>query len=169
MSFVPTHLLVAMSDLFCASDWISCGLLFSQWSTTQAVKDEMKRLLAVPRTHSLSSVSSNFTVGQLLDETLPPVDPALNILFSKQLPVAELPGHFSYWTVPTSCNARCLLDQFGQAWFDGSASVIHTSHPHVALPLWVLSHWNSVSAVIEGQQGARHQWHAFNVHPCRVI
>jgi hypothetical protein len=67
-------------------------------------------------------------VGQLLDETLPPVDPALNILFSKQLPVSELPGYFSYWTVPTSCNARGLLDQFGQAWFDGSVSVMHTSH-----------------------------------------
>jgi hypothetical protein len=109
-----------MSDLFCASDWISCGRLFPQWSTTQAVKDEMKRLLAVPWTHSLSS---NFTVGQLLDETLPPVDPALNISFSKQLPVSELPAHFSYWTVPISRNARCLLDQLGQAWFDGSVSV----------------------------------------------
>jgi hypothetical protein len=91
----------------------------------------------------------------LLDETLPPVDPALNILFSKQLPMSELPGYFSYWTVSTLRNARCLLDQFGQAWFDGGVSVIHTSHPRVALPLWVLSH-NSVSAVIEGQQ----DWYA---------
>lgn len=146
-----------MSDIFCASDWISCGRIFSDLSITPAVEDEMKCLLAVPPSQLFhASVPYKLTVKQLLDKDLPPLDTCLQTSFSLQPPASKLPDNFSNWTIPTSHNVHRLLDQFGQAWFDGHLSIIHPSFPCVALPVWVLSYWSIMSALIEGQQ----DWHA---------
>jgi hypothetical protein len=53
------------------------------------------------------------------------------------------------WTVPPLHIVTELLDQFGQAWFDGQSSVIHPSAPSTHLPFWILSYWKEVSHALE--------------------
>ncbi|KAG2359743.1 hypothetical protein BDR07DRAFT_1487909 [Suillus spraguei] len=145
------------TDLFIASEWLLCGHVFERTTLLPSVHREIKHLLAIPASIQSTIPSQMLPVTQLLDINLPAsLDCKLDlntITFSTCLVLARVPNldDVLSWTVPPLHFITQLLDQFGQAWFDGQSSVIHPSAPSTHLPFWILPYWREVSHVLEAR------------------
>ncbi|KAG2364285.1 hypothetical protein BDR07DRAFT_1482710 [Suillus spraguei] len=141
------------TDAFVASDWLECGRIFEQNHLPSSVRCEIKQLLTVPASIRSTIPLQTLSVMQLLDTNfVAALDHNLNsksITLATCIPHTHIPNNFLMWTVPPLHLATQLLDQFGQAWFDSRASVVHPYSPTVHLPFWVLSYWRDDSHVLE--------------------
>ncbi|KAG2157715.1 uncharacterized protein EDB93DRAFT_1078296 [Suillus bovinus] len=154
------------TNVFIASEWLSCGRVFERMTLPPSVKHEIKHLLAIPAPIQSTIPSQTLSITQLLDINLPAsLDCKLDsntITFSSCLVLACVPDldDILSWTVPPLHIVTKLLDQFGQAWFDGQSSVIHPSAPSTHLPFWILSYWKEVSHALEARLASlsTHDW-----------
>ncbi|KAG1739662.1 hypothetical protein EDB19DRAFT_1978044 [Suillus lakei] len=154
------------TDVFITSEWLSCGHVFEWMTLPPSVKCKIKCLLAIPAPIQSTIPSQTLSITQLLDINLPAsLDCKLDsntITFSSCLILACVPDldDVLSWTVPPLHIVTKLLDQFGQAWFDGQSSVIHPSAPSTHLPFWTLSYWKEVSHALKAHIAwlSTHDW-----------
>ncbi|KAG1845940.1 tRNA synthetases class I-domain-containing protein [Suillus tomentosus] len=127
----------------------------------KVIQNEIKRLQSMPPWIRISIPSRALSVDALLNLpisfTLNDIDKGLApTFFSKEhaLPDSEPPKDFLPRPIPSLALLSELQQLFGQAWFDGCRSIIHTAFPTTPLPFWVLPYWYSMVQVMN----ARSTW-----------
>jgi hypothetical protein len=154
----------SQTDMFVASEWLSCGRVFDQSKLPPSVQHEITRLLRIPTPMQPTIPSRTLPVAQLLDISLcASLDCDLSpdtIIFSTNPPLLSLPNDFTTWSIPPLHCVTQLLDQFSQAWFNGHTSIIHPLSPTFHLPFWVLSYWRDMSCALEARLAwiSAHDW-----------
>ncbi|KAG1802556.1 uncharacterized protein BJ212DRAFT_1487297 [Suillus subaureus] len=154
----------SQTDMFVASEWLSCGHVFDQSKLPPSVQCEITQLLRIPTSMQPTIPSQTLPVAQLLDINLcTSLDCDLSpdtIIFSTNPPLLSFPNDFTAWSIPPLHCITQLLDQFSQAWFNGHTSVIHPLSPMFHLPFWVLSYWRDISCALEAHLTwiSAHDW-----------
>ncbi|KAG0694983.1 hypothetical protein DFH29DRAFT_1005851 [Suillus ampliporus] len=120
---------------FDPSEWISCSHSFPQTGPPKFIQNEIKHLQSMPSWIHVSIPSRDLSVDTLLN--LP-----INLAFDDD---------FLSCPIPSLTLSSELQQLFGQAWFNGCHSIIHTVFPTTPLPFWVLPFWYSMAQVMNAQ------------------
>ncbi|KAJ7754214.1 hypothetical protein DFH07DRAFT_959911 [Mycena maculata] len=135
-----------------AAHWIGCGREYHN---------------NPPVVEAANLPDKNMSIAQLLVFEVPPIEDPMDddtewFLTEPASPdVRELVPLLS---IPSRDVVQHLLNELGQAWFDGKQS-LHTSiNPEVALPFWVLTYW----LVILDAAEAKDRWIAASIWSDKV-
>lgn len=121
---------------------------------------ERRRLLKVPAFVNTVIPYRSVPVRDLLDtKSLPSILEMSSILDHRAMFRSAPPNapaniyyHISDHPIPPLTLTNTLLDAFGQQWFDGMQSVCHPTNDTLFLPFWVLTYWQRMGLVLQGQK-----------------
>ncbi|KZP24064.1 hypothetical protein FIBSPDRAFT_1042366 [Athelia psychrophila] len=140
--------------------WIGRNLMYPAANMPKEVLLERRRLLKVPAFVNTVIPYRSVPVRDLLDtKSLPSILEMSSILDHRAMFRSAPPNapaniyyHISDHPIPPLTLTNTLLDAFGQQWFDGMQSVCHPTNDTLFLPFWVLTYWQRMGLVLQGQK-----------------
>ena len=144
------------SRVFHASEWIGIGKIYPE--DIQYIKDAKKEVLSIPQQFQHDYLPpSELPVAQFVARLLPDISnekisvkPAA--WFSHENPATD-PYILLTRPIPNPKFLGTLQNAFGQAWFNGSKSVVDSrfNNGKDRFPLWVITLWLQLSKLSSSQ------------------
>ncbi|KAJ7776542.1 hypothetical protein DFH07DRAFT_951674 [Mycena maculata] len=132
-------------------DWIGCRKEYRD--IPPMVDTALRNILQIPPSFLHNLPAKTISIAELLLFELPPIaDPDINPMdddtkwFSDQTVSANAEELIPFLAVPNQDLMNHLLNQFGQAWFDGERTVHTWINPNICFPFWILTYWAEVLA-----------------------
>ena len=143
--------------IFETQEWIGVGKKYTLSNIPLHVHFQKEWQLIIPKTYLIHFPAVNLPVTEFIEITLPTqstevIMTSTKVWFSKDPPHVNMAGFLTRPT-PPKVFLDSLTNSFGQAWLDGSLSIVdqryNDSRDH--LPLWVLAFWQKMAGVVEKQ------------------
>jgi hypothetical protein len=142
---------------FVESEWIGIGKQYPTTNTPYEVEWAREKLLKIPDAEVAHLPSPNLPVTQFLQVNLPPQSSEIITVkaqawFSHEKPTTDIAILMSR-PVPPQNFLLNLEGTIGQAWFDGTKSIIDTrfNNGMDRLPFWVITFWKTMAKMVEKQ------------------
>lgn len=140
--------------------WIGRSFPYPAANLPKEVLLERRRLLKVPIFIATVIPSRSIPIRDLLEMTSLPKTLEISSILDRRSMFSPMPPnapanlhyHISDRPIPTLAFTNSLLDQFGQRWFDGMQSVYDLTNDTLRLPFWVLTYWQHMGLVLQGQK-----------------
>ncbi|KAJ7163961.1 hypothetical protein C8R43DRAFT_946774 [Mycena crocata] len=138
-------------------EWISAGKIYHD--VPDVVEAARRNLLQIPTSFINNLPSKTMSISQLLRCDLPPRSDNVDIdvdwgFFAPTKHTADIEDILMFLVLPTRSTLDCMVETFGQAWFDGNKSIHISLNPDIAFPFWALTYWREMLEVCE----ARDTW-----------
>lgn len=136
--------------------WIQKGKIYPSSDTPLFIQEAHSRALAIPAECATLLPDKTLSINELMDMDLPSRPEALvshkaEKSFSKELPNTSS-AHLATLSIPPKHYIQNLEKAFGQAWFDGSQSIVDFRNKLSWLPLWTITYWKEMSLVLEKRE-----------------
>lgn len=142
---------------FVADEWIGTGKTFSFSQSPLHVLQEKCNQLIIPDTHLVHFPTTDLPVTKFIELPLPTqsteiITTAAKIWFSNDMPFTDVKCLLAR-PIPSKDFLAALGKIFGQAWLNGSKSIIDWRYNdgRDRLPLWALTFWRRLEEIIEKQ------------------
>ncbi|KAJ7255123.1 hypothetical protein B0H12DRAFT_1071051 [Mycena haematopus] len=139
------------------AEWISANKIYRD--VPPVVEAARLDLLKIPPKFTHKLPPKTLSIAQLLEFDLPPVMEHTGTPmdvdsehFSDLVPTGELEEILPFLVVPTHKELGRLLNEVGQAWFDGKKSLLTWTNPDIALPFWITTYWGEILDAIEAKE-----------------
>ncbi|KAJ6487065.1 hypothetical protein DFH09DRAFT_1457048 [Mycena vulgaris] len=133
------------------TDWIGCGKKY--YEIPPIVETARRNILKIPPSFTNNLPAETLSIAELLLFELPPTaDPDFSPMddgtewFSNEMASSDIEALIPFLPVPNHDILTHLLNNFGQAWFDGRKTVRTWINPEIKFPFWVLEYWTKVLA-----------------------
>ena len=142
---------------FVAEEWIENGKIFSLSQTPLHVLQEKQNQLIIPEAHLSHFPAVDLPITKFIELHLPAqsmeiITTAAKIWFSKDMPRTDVKCLLAR-PIPSKDFLAALDKIFGQAWLNGSKSIIdwRYNNGQDRLPLWAPTFWKRLGRVTEKQ------------------
>lgn len=139
--------------IFCASEWIGTEKIYPS-TAPQFIRNARATVLALPEEFRVLIPKAALPVTRLIALHIPEISNEIisvkaTAWFSNDIPGSNVTAILQTRPIPNREHLRSLEAAFGQAWFNGSKSIIDSRYNdgRDRLPLWSLTLWEIMSEI----------------------